>query len=431
MATVLIIGDGGREHALARSLADDADVDRVLCAPGNAGTEALAGVFNVPQAEPSDLIALAAREAVDLVVAGAEQPLMQGAADELRRRGLRVFGFGQRTAQLAASSICAKRFMERNGIPTPSYRVFTHPNPALTYLEAVWAESPQQPFVIQAEEPCYGRGRRPVRTVREAERALQRLLADRECGVGDHVVIEEGVRGEDVSLAALTDGETLVTTPPVHVHRRLADGETGPGTPGMGAHAPATALNEQVYGRVEAEILLPTLDGWHAERATSAGAWDLGLRIDPKGKPYALTYGASLGDPQAQALLALLGSDLYPVLSACADGRLDLAELRWREGTAVSVVACVSGYPDQLTHQGEPITGLAEVERLPNVTVDQHGTDLRRGQLVTRGGRVLTITGLGADGTEARERAYDAIERIRFRGMRYRADIGESVARRT
>ena len=425
MATVLIIGDGGREHALARALADDADVDRVLCAPGNAGTEALANVYNVPQAQPSDVRALAAREAVDLVVVGAEEPLIAGVGDELRRRGLRVFGFGQRTAQLAGSRIAAKRFMERNGMPTPPYRVFADPKPALAHLEAMWAESAHRSFVIHADEPCQGRGRHPVGDVRQAKQVLHRLFTDRQCGVGDHVVIEEGVSGDDVSLAALTDGETLVTLPPVHVDRRLGDRDTGPHTRGMGAYAPATALDERAYGRVEAEILLPTLDGLHAERATSAGALDLGLTVDPKGKPYALTYGASLGDPQAQALLALLDGDLYPVLSACADGRLDQADLQWREGAAVSVVLCVAGYPDELTHQNEQITGLDDAERMPNVVVDPHGTDRRRGQLVTRGGRVVTITGLGPDGASARERAYRAIERIRFRGMRYRADIGE------
>lgn len=424
MATVLIVGGSGREHALARSLADDADVDLVLCAPGNAGTAALSNVYNVDQAEPSEVASLAVREDVDLAVVASERALIDGLADELRRRGVPAFGFGRRMAQLSGSKIYAKRFMSKNEVPSPPYRVFNRPKPALGYLEAMWAEDPDQPYVVKPDEPCQGRGRRVVRDVREAKRALHQLLTDRACGVGERVIIEEGVGGHDVSLAALTDGEALVTLPPVRVDRRLADGDSGPPNQGMGALVPAPSVNEHVYGRVEAEILLPTLDGMHAERAASAGALDLGLRIDSKGKPYALTYGASLDAPQAQALLALWASDLYPVLSACADGRLAEADIQWRDGAAASVVLCVAGYPDELTHQNELITGVEDVEALPNVVVDHDGTDLRRGQLVTRGGRVLTITGLGSDGAEARERAYDAIERIRFRGMRYGGDSG-------
>lgn len=425
MATVLIVGSGGREHALARSLADDADVGRVLCAPGNAGTAALANVYNVPQAEPSELVALAVREDVDLAVVGPEDALIDGLADELRRRGVRAFGFGRDAAQLGGSKIHAKRFMSKNGVPSPPYRVFAHPKPALSYLEAMWAEDPMQPYVVKPDEPCQGRGNQIVRNVREAKRALHGLLSDRACGVGERVVVEEGIGGHDASLTALTDGQTLVTLPPAHVHHRLEESGVGPNTEGMGAYAPAALLDNRIYGRVEAEILLPTLDGMHADRAASAGALDLGLRVDPKGKPYALAYHVGFGDPQAQTLLALLASDLYPVLAACEGGRLDRAELRWRDGAAVSVVLTVAGYPHDLAHQNEPIVGLANVEAMPDVFVDHGDTDRHRGQLVTRGGRVLTVTGRGPDMASARERAYEAIGQVHFPGMRYRRDIAE------
>ena len=426
MSTILIVGSGGREHALARSLANDVDVDRVVCAPGNAGTEALEDVANFPHTEPNEIVGLAAREGVDLVVIGPERPLIDGTADELRKRGVRVVGFGRNAAQLEGSKVHAKRFMGRYGIPTPAFRVFSHPRPAQRYLDAMWDENPHQAFVIKADEPCRGRGSFPVDGSQEARRVLQRLLSERCCGVGEQVIIEEGIAGRDAALTALTDGQTLLTLPPTQVAQRAGDGDAGPNTEGVGAYAPASPLDDHAYGRVEAEILLPTLDGMHAERVADAGVLEVGLRVDRKGKPYALEYNVRLGDPQTQALMALLAGDLYPALAACADGELDRAELRWRDGAAVSVVLCVEGYPDDLTHQNEPIAGLDEVAEMPNVTVDYDGVARRRGQLVTRGGRILTITGTGPDLASARETAYEAIGGVRFRGMRYRRDIAEA-----
>ena len=426
MATVLIIGDGGPEHALARSLADDADVDRVICAPGNAGTEALENVDNFPHADPNEIVGLAAREDVDLVVIGPEQSLIDGVADELRKRGLRVLGFGHHAAELAGSKVHAKRFMGRYGLPTPGFRVFNHPRSALRHLGAMWAEAPDQTFVIRADEPCRGQGTYSVRTPQQAREVLRSLLTERFCGVGRQVVIEEGIEGQNASLAVLTDGETLLTLPPARVERRSTEDAAGPLTEGLGAYVPASGLADHTYGRVEAEILLPTLEGLHAERLAAAGVLEVDLMITRKGKPYALGYGVGFGDPGTQAILALLASDLYPALSACADGELDRAELHWRDGAAVSVVHCVEGYPDDLTHQNEPIVGLDEVAEMPNVTVDYDGVARRRGQLVTRGERILTMTGTGPDLASARETAYEAIGGVRFRGMRYRRDIAEA-----
>lgn len=427
MATVLIIGSGGPEHALARSLADDADVDRVICAPGNAGTEALENVVNFPHAETNEIVGLAAREGVDLVVIGPERMLIAGVADELRKHGLRVFGFGRSAAQLKGSAVHAKRFMGSYGLPTPAFRVFNHPRPALRYLDTMWTDNPHQTFVIKADEPCRGRGTYPVRKPKEAREALQSLLTERFCGVGEQVIVEEGIEGQGASLAILTDGGTLVTLPPIRVERRASEDVAGPNTEGMGAYAPVSWIDDHTYGRVEAEILLPTLDGMHAERTADAGVLDVDLMISPKGKPFALGYNVSLGDPGTQAIMALLASDLYPALSACAEGELDRVQLDWREGATVSVVLCVAGYPNELTHQREPIMGLDEVEKMPNVIVDQEGTDRRRGQLVTRGGRILTVTGLGPDINEARELAYAAIQGIEFPGMHYRRDIARSA----
>ena len=427
MATVLIVGSGGREHALARSLVDDADVDHVVCAPGNGGTQLMDDVTNEPLTAPSEIAAFAVREGIDLVVIGPAESLVDGLADELRKRDLPVFGVGRRTAQLEGSKLSAKRFMQTQGIPTPEFRVFTHPKPALTYLDAMWAERPGQPYVIKADELCDGQGSDLVRNRAEARRALQALLTERRCGVGDHVIVEEGVRGQEASLLALTDGATLLTCPLVHVFPRANDDGAGRNTPGMGALAPAPLDDDRTYGRIEDEILLPTIDGLNAERRVRAGALDLGLMVNPKGKPYALDVNVCLGDPQTQALLALLDSDLYPILSGCVEGRLDRVDPQWRDGTAVSVVLCVEGFPEALTHQHEAISGWEDVATRPNVVVDQHGSARRHGRLVTAGGRVLTITGIGPDRETARERAYDAVRSVHFRGMRYRTDIARQT----
>lgn len=423
MAKVLVIGGGGREHALAKSLADDRDVEHVFVAPGNGGTAAVENVTNVPLKDPRDLVAFAAREAVDLTVVGPEQPLVEGIVDHFRRHDLPIFGFGKSAAQLEGSKVFAKRFMQKYAIPTAPFWVFERLKPALRFLQEQFQEDPQRGFFVKADELCAGKGAFPAFSGEEAEEALRKLFEEKFCGVGKRVVVEEALSGREASVLALTDGRTIATLPPAQDHKRAYDGDRGPNTGGMGAYAPTPLVDERVYERVEQEILLPTLLGMEEERLTDSGVLYLGLMVDPKGKPYVLEYNVRFGDPEAQPILALLESDLYPVLKACVEGRLEGAPLEWREGAAVCVVLTVEGYPERSTHQNEEIHGLDEAEQMENVLVYHAGTEFRGGKFYTKGGRVLGVTGVGPTIAEARERAYAAVEKIHFNGMRYRRDI--------
>ena len=422
-AKVLVIGSGGREHALVKALADDRDVEYVFAAPGNGGTAAMENVSNVLLKDPRDLVAFATRESIDLTVVGPEQPLVEGIVDHFRRHDLPIFGFGKAAAQLEGSKVFAKRFMQKYAIPTAPFWVFERLTPALRFFQEQFQEDPDRKFFIKADELCAGKGAFPAFSLEEAKEALHRLFDEKFCGVGERVVVEEALRGREASVLALTDGRTLATLPPAQDHKRAYDSDEGPNTGGMGAYAPAPLVNEKVYERVEQEILLPTLLGMEEEGLTDAGVLYLGLMIDPKGKPYVLEYNVRFGDPEAQPILALLESDLYPVLRACVEGRLEGVELKWREGAAVCVVLAVEGYPERYTHQNEEIHGLEEAEQMEDVIVYHAGTEFRGGKFYTKGGRILGVTGLGTTIAEARARAYAAVEKISFRGMRYRRDI--------
>ncbi len=422
-AKVLIIGSGGREHALAKALVDDQDVQHVYCAPGNGGTAAMENVTNVPLKDPRDLVAFAAREEIDLTVVGPEQPLVEGIVDFFRQHGLRIFGFGKAAAQLEGSKAFAKRFMQKYAIPTAPFRIFEHSRAALRFLREQFEEDPKRAFFIKADELCAGKGAFPAPNLEAAEIALRKLLDEKSCGVGKLVVIEEALHGQEASVLVFSDGKAVATMPPAQDHKRAYDNDEGPNTGGMGAYAPTPLVTEQVYERIEQEIILPTLLGMEEERLIDSGVLYFGLMIDPKGKPYVLEYNVRFGDPEAQPILALLESDLYPVLQACVDGKLDQVELRWRKGAAVCVVIAVEGYPERYDYQNEEIQGLEEAEALQDVIVYHAGTEYRNGKFYTKGGRILGITGLGPDVASARERAYEAVSKIHFRGMRYRRDI--------
>jgi phosphoribosylamine--glycine ligase len=427
MAKALVIGGGGREHALVKALVDDADVEHVYCAPGNGGTAAMENVTNVPLKDPRDLVAFADREEIDLTVVGPEQPLVEGVVDFFRQHDLRVFGFGKAAARLEGSKAFAKRFMQKYAIPTAPFWVFEHHRAALRFLRQQFAEDPNRKYFIKADELCAGKGAFPTPDLKVAEEALRKLLEEKSCGVGKLVVVEEALRGQEASLLGFTDGKAVATMPPAQDHKRAYDDDEGPNTGGMGAYAPAPLVTERVYARIEQEIILPTLLGMEEERLTDGGVLYFGLMIDPKGKPYVLEYNVRFGDPEAQSILALLESDLYPVLQACVDGRLHQAELRWREGAAVCVVIAVEGYPERYDHQDEEIHGLEEAEALEDVIVYHAGTDYHNGKFYTKGGRVLGVTGLGPDVASARERAYEAVSKIHFQGMRYRRDIASKA----
>jgi len=423
MAKVLVIGSGGREHAIVRALADDAEVEHVFVAPGNGGTAAMENVTNIPLKDPRDLVAFASREEIDLTVVGPEAPLVEGLVDYFRQHGLKIFGFGRAAARLEGSKAFAKRFMQKYAIPTAPFRVFEGPRPAMRYLKEQFEEDPDREFFIKADELCAGKGAFPAPDLTAAEEALRKLFDERCCGKGERVVVEERLRGREASVLVLTDGRSVATLVPAQDYKRAYDGDEGPNTGGMGSYAPTPLVDEQVYERIEQEIILPTLLGMEEERISDSGVLYFGLMIDPKGKPYVLEYNVRFGDPEAQPILSLLKSDLYPILMACLNRKLDQAEIEWHEGAAVCVVISVEGYPERYDYQDREIRGIAEAEQMENVVVYHAGTDLRAGRFYTKGGRILGVTGLAEDIPSARERAYQAVSRIEFEGMRYRKDI--------
>jgi len=424
MAKVLVVGDGGREHAIVRALSDDADVEHIYCAPGNGGTAAMEGVNNISQKSKNDLTYFAKENEIDLVVIGPEQPLCDGLANVMRSNGLRVFGFKASAAKLEGSKVFAKEFMQRYSIPTAGFEVFGNFKRAVEYLEAQFEENPDARFFIKADELCGGKGAIPAFDLTAGKQALRSLLLDNACGVGAKVVIEESIRGQEASIFALTDGETVITLPPAQDHKRINDNDEGPNTGGMGAYAPAHIVDEKVYERIEQEILLPTIMGMEEERISDCGVLFIGVMIDPKGKPYVLEYNVRFGDPEAQPLLTLLKSDLYPILVACTEGKLAECDVKWHYGSALSVVISVKGYPAQYDHQDEVIRGIEDAEALEDVVVYHAGTTHKQGKFFTKGGRILGVTALGSDTKAAQKRAYEAVAKIKFSGMHFRTDIG-------
>lgn len=423
MAKVLVVGSGGREHALVRALIDDAEVDRVLCAPGNGGTAAMEGTRNVQFNDYRELYRLAQEEGVELVVVGPEAPLAGGLVDLFQ--GLRVFGFARATARLEASKVFAKEFMRRHSIPTADFAVFDDYDEALDYLKPRLRAGG---FFIKADELCGGKGSLPVRSLEEAERALHSLLRERGCGRGERVVVERALRGEEVTVMAIVDpkGNSIIL-PPSQDHKRAYDNDRGPNTGGMGAYAPAPLVTPELQQKITDWIIEPTLRGMDGENLGGAGVIYFGLLVSD-GKPYLLEYNVRFGDPEAQAVLPLLQDDLYPLLTAAVEGRLDRVKVKWA-GAAVCVVLATEGYPLAYGHEREEIEGLAEAEAQEDVIVYHAGTELQDGRFITRGGRVLGVTGLGETIAEARTRAYRAVEQIHFRGMRYRRDIAARALR--
>ena len=423
MAKVLVIGNGGREHAIVHALADDADVEHIFCSPGNGGTEAMENVSNIGKKEAQDLGFFAINENIDLVVVGPEQPLCEGMADHLRKHNLNVFGFNEAAARLEGSKVYSKEFMQKYSIPTADFEVFGSFKHAIEYLESRFGENPNAKFFIKADELCGGKGAIPGFDLHSAKRAVRYLLLDNACGEGAKLIIEEAIEGQEASIFALTDGESIVILPSAQDHKRIRDNDEGPNTGGMGAYAPAPVVDEKAYERIEQEIVLPTLMGMEEERISDCGVIFIGVMIDRKGKPHVLEYNVRFGDPEAQPLLTLLKSDLYPILKACTEKKLADADVQWHEGSAVSVVMSVKGYPAKYDFQGELITGIEEAEALGDVVVYHAGTERASGKFYTKGGRILGVTALGPDVKSAQAKAYEAVSKIDFTGMHNRTDI--------
>ncbi|MCB0238710.1 MAG: phosphoribosylamine--glycine ligase [Anaerolineae bacterium] len=423
--SILVIGNGGREHALAWKLAQSPRVTRVLVAPGNGGT-ALAGGKVSNAAVATDDIAglkgLARAERVDLTVIGPEAPLAAGAVDAFQAAGLRCFGPTRAAAQLEASKAFSKAFMLRHGIPTARFAVFTSFDRALAYTQSV-----DFPIVIKASGLAAGKGVLLPETAAEAEIALRQIMTERAFGAaGDEVVIEERLVGPEASLLAFSDGRSVALMPAAQDHKRVFDGDLGPNTGGMGAYAPAPVMTAELIDEARRTVLKATIDGMRVEGTPYIGILYAGLMLTTGGIKV-LEFNCRFGDPETQVILPLLADDLLDVFDACLDGTLDQWDVRWREGATATVVAASEGYPGPYP-KGREITGLAEAEALSDVAVFHAGTTLAPdGRVLTDGGRVLAVTATDDTLPAALDRAYDAMGRIHFPGMHYRRDIGANA----
>jgi len=417
---VLILGSGGREHALAWKIAQSPRASRVLVAPGSAGMERVATCVPAVGAGDVDaVLALATRERVGLVVVGPEDPLAAGIADRLRAAGFAVFGPSAAAAELEASKAFAKAFMQRHAIPTAAFAVFDDLAAARAHVRARGG-----PCVVKADGLAAGKGVAMCATPDEAERALVECMGDRRFGAaGARVVVEEWLQGQEVSYYAISDGVHVVPLTGAQDHKRALDGDRGENTGGMGAYSPAPVFTAAVEKRVLEEIVHPTIRGMAAEGRPFQGVLFVGLMIDAAGTPKVVEFNVRFGDPETQPLLLRLDGDLLPLLDAAARGRLgEVAAPEWH-GAAVCVVLASGGYP-RAYETGRPITGIEDAERDPDVLVFHAGTKRdAAGRYVTAGGRVLGVTARGATVAEAQRRAYAACDRIAFEGRHLRRDV--------
>ncbi|HEX5611432.1 MAG TPA: phosphoribosylamine--glycine ligase [Burkholderiales bacterium] len=420
---LLVVGGGGREHALAWKLAQSPRVQKVFVAPGNGGTASEPGVENVALSAIPELIAFARRERVQLTVVGPETPLAAGIVDEFRDAGLRIFGPTRAAAQLEASKEFAKSFMARHGIPTARHAAFSSAAEAKAYVEKEGA-----PIVIKADGLAAGKGVVVASTVAQAHAAIDALLVERRVGeAGCRLVIEECLQGEEASFIVIADGVRALPLASSQDHKRLQDGDLGPNTGGMGAYSPAPVVSPRVHARVMQQIIQPAIAGAAKDGMPFVGFLYAGLMIDGAGHPRTLEFNCRLGDPETQPILLRLKSDLLDLLEHALEGTLDAAAAEWDRRPSLGVVVAASGYPDA-PRSGDRIEGVPAATE--DCRVFHAGTRLDAGQLVTSGGRVLCVTSLGDSLRIARKRAYEAVQKIRFDGMHYRKDIAHRALKK-
>jgi phosphoribosylamine--glycine ligase len=420
---LLVIGSGGREHALAWKLAQSPRVQKVFVAPGNGGTATENGVENLAITAISELIAFAQKEPIHVTVVGPEAPLAAGMVDAFRDAGLKIFGPTRAAAQLEASKDFAKRFMERHGIPTAQHRTFTDAAEAKAYVARRGA-----PIVVKADGLAAGKGVVVAASVAEAQAAIDEILTQRKLGeAGARLVVEDFLEGEEASFIVMSDGTHVLALATSQDHKRLRDGDAGPNTGGMGAYSPAPIVTPKVHARVMREIILPTVQGMAQDGAPYVGFLYAGLMIDKNGNPKTLEFNCRLGDPETQPILLRLKSDLLELIERALDGTLGEAEAQWDRRAALGVVVAANGYPDE-PRKGDAISGLPKPES--DCRVFHAGTRLDGKTLVTNGGRVLCVTALGDSVKMARTRAYEALDRIRFDGMQYRKDIAHRAIKK-
>ena len=425
---ILVIGGGGREHALAWKLAQSPRASKVYVAPGNGGTALAPQLHNLDITDPAALADFVVAEKIALTVVGPEAPLAAGVVDTFRARGLRIFGPTQAAAQLESSKAFAKAFMKRHQIPTAAYETFSDAAQAHAYVDAQGA-----PIVIKADGLAAGKGVVVAMTLQEAHEAIDFMLLDNKLGVqhnadGARVVIEAFMQGEEASFIVLCDGKNVLPLATSQDHKRIGDGDTGPNTGGMGAYSPAPVVTPNVHAKVMHEIVHPTIAGMTKDRMPFTGFLYVGLMIDAQGNPRTVEFNARLGDPEAEVILMRLKSDLVDVLMHATDGTLDKVSLDWDRRFALGVVMAAEGYPAN-PRKGDLITGLPAAT--DDAIVFHAGTTQQAdGSIAVSGGRVLCVTVLGESAKTAQQRAYEYLRPIQFAGAQYRNDIGHRAIKR-
>jgi phosphoribosylamine--glycine ligase len=421
---ILVIGGGGREHALVWKIAQSPAVEQIFCAPGNAGIAQQAECLPIPAEDVQSLLRWAEKEKVDLTIVGPEAPLTLGIVDAFQERGLKIFGPSRRAAEIEGSKAFAKDLMEKYGVPAGASRTFEDYAAANRYVKEKGA-----PIVIKADGLAAGKGVILCHELEEAQAALDLIMVKKAFGAaGARVLVEEFLRGEEASFLAFTDGETVLPLPSSQDHKPIFDDDRGPNTGGMGAYSPAPVVNEKVHREVMEKIMIPTVRGMAQEGRKYRGVLYAGLMIQDE-KPKVLEFNARFGDPETQPLLMRMKSDLVPVLEATLEGRLSQRKVQWDERPSVCVVMASGGYPGSY-EKGKVISGLEDAARVADAFVFHAGTAFQGGEVVTSGGRVLGITAVGNGIREAIAKAYEVVGKISWEGAHFRKDIGQKAVKR-
>ncbi len=415
---VLLLGSGGREHALAWQIARSPRLTKLYAAPGNPGIESLATCIDIAADNVESLLEFAKKEQIDLTVVGPEAPLVKGVVDAFLKAGLRIFGPTAEAAEIEGSKVFCKNLLRKYGIPSAAYRVFTDARATLDYVKTA-----DYPLVVKADGLAAGKGVVVCAKEPEATAAVESIMVNKTFGkAGDRTIVEECLVGQEASILALTDGKTLLTLETAQDHKRLQDRDRGPNTGGMGAYSPTPLVSRETQEQVEREVLVPVVHAMNHEHRRFKGVLYAGMMLTTGG-PKVLEFNARFGDPEAQAILIRLRSDILDLLERSANGTLEGATVDWDPRPAVCVVMASKGYPVKV-QAGQPIEGLEEAAKIPDTVVFHAGTARKAGAIVAAGGRVLCVTSLGKDLVEARDRAYTAVKAIRFEGAQYRTDIG-------
>ncbi len=418
---ILVIGGGGREHALVWKINQSPLVSKIYCMPGNAGIADIAECVPGDVEDINKIADWAEKERIDLTVVGPELPLTHGIVDELKTRGLPIFGAGKKAAQIEGSKVFCKELLRKHNIPTADYRVFIDFKEALDYVNQ-WSGS----VVVKADGLAAGKGVIVCKDKETARQAVKLIMEDRAFGLaGDRVIIEDCLKGEEASFLAFTDGKTVLPMVSAQDHKPVYDNDEGPNTGGMGAYSPTPLVTPQMIDKIMNEVMIPTVNGMLEEGCPYQGVLYAGLMM-VDGELYVLEFNARFGDPEAQAILPLMDSDIVPVMQAVADERLEEVTLSWKPGAAVCVGLASGGYPGSYK-KGEVIRGLDAAGSMEDIILFHAGTSNKNGSWITNGGRVLGVVGYGQNIPAAIERAYEGVSKISFDGMHFRTDIGKKA----